>query len=537
VLDNALSAAQVRPLLPGTSNSLTLVTSRRRLLDLDAARVLSLDVLPERDAVGLVEQVIGADRAGAEPEAVRELVRLCGHLPLALRIAAARLRTRPTWTVERLNARLREGRGLLGELGGDRGVAAAFTQSYRDLSPAQQRMFRWLGIAPGPDTSARAAASLFGTDADTAGDLLEDLVDAHLVEQPMPDRYRFHDLLRVYATELTLTADDPSERHAAERRLLDHYLHSGYAAMEQCNPTTIPITLAPLSGGVTPEKFENYDEAHAWLIREYRVLLAAGLRAAEDGFDTHCWQLARTLISHQDRHGHWQDVGTLSLAALDAATRLGDEVGQAHSQRGFAVASARSGRYDDARAHFQQALDHFRALGHEAEQAWSHLNLSSIAGRQSRTEEALDHAREAVTLFEGVGRPPGLGSALNAVAWYSVQLGRFREATDSGHEALRIARENSDRRAEASVLDTIAGAHLRLGEHAVAVEHYLSALALYRDLGERYYEADTLIHLGDAQHTAGDVSAARTTWQSALDILDGLGSSDADQARTRLGRL
>ncbi|HEX8868906.1 MAG TPA: tetratricopeptide repeat protein, partial [Lentzea sp.] len=404
---------------------------------------------------------------------------------------------------------------------------------YRDLSAAQQRMFRWLGLAPGQDTSARAAASLFGTDADTAGDLLEDLVDAHLLEQPMPDRYRFHDLLRVYATELA--ADDPAELRAAQRRLLDHYLHSGYAAMEQCNPTAIPITLAPLADGVTPEKFENYDEAHAWLIREYRVLLAAGLRSAEDGLDTHTWQLARTLISHQDRHGHWQDMATMNRAALDAAARLGDVVGQAHSHRGIAAASARSGRYDDARAHFEQALAHFTAAGDVAEQGWTHLNLSAIAGRQSRTEQALEHARQAVTLFEQAGRPPSLGNALNAVAWYLVKLGRFREATAGGAEALRIARANRDRRAEASVLDTIAGAHLELGEHAQAVEHYESALALYRDLGERYYEADTLIHLGDAQHAAGD--DARATWQSALDILVELGSTDADSVRTRHDRL
>ncbi|MEV6239640.1 BTAD domain-containing putative transcriptional regulator [Lentzea sp. NPDC051838] len=533
VLDNAVSAAQVRPLLPGTSSSLTLVTSRRRLLDLDAARVLSLDVLPERDAIGLLEQVIGAERVQAEPEAVHELVRLCGYLPLALRIAAARLRTRPTWTVERLNARLREGRGLLGELGGDRGVAPAFTQSYRDLSAGQQRMFRWLGLAPGPDTSARAAASLLGTDVDTAGDLLEDLVDAHLLEQPMPDRYRFHDLLRAYATELV--ADDPAELHAAQRRMLDHYLHSGYAAMEQCNPTAIPITLAPLTDGVTPEKFESYDEAHAWLTREYRVLLAAGLRSGEDGFDTHTWQLARTLIPHQDRHGHWQDMAAMSRAALSAAVRLGDRVGQAHSRRGLAVASARSGDYDGARAEFEQALDLFRGLGDQAEEAWSHLNLSAIAGRQSRTEEALEHSRAAVALFEGLGGPPGLGNALNAVAWYLVKLGRFREAVGGGLEALRIARVNLDRRAEASVLDTIAGAHLKLGEHTQAVEHYESALALYRDLGERYYEADTLIHLGDAQHEAGD--DARASWQGALDILDELGSTDADPVRARLDRL
>ncbi|WP_342781542.1 NB-ARC domain-containing protein [Amycolatopsis rhizosphaerae] len=203
VLDNAFDTAQVRPLLPGTARCLALVTSRHRLAELEGAGHLSLDVLSPSQACALFARIVGEDRVVAERDAVQEVVRLCGYLPLAIRSAAVKLRNRPVWTIGYLAGRLREGKRRLAELtAGDRGVTAAFGVSYRNLTREQQRMFRLLGTSPCRDFDTGTAAGLAGVGLETAGALLEDLVDAHMLQEPVPGRYRFLDLMRQYAASL-----------------------------------------------------------------------------------------------------------------------------------------------------------------------------------------------------------------------------------------------------------------------------------------------------------------------------------------------
>ena len=217
VLDDAVSAAQIHPLLPGTIGSVALITSRHRLAELETTLTLSLDVMPSEDAIALFASVVGDDRAMRGAVFLAETVRLCGYLPLAIRIVATRLRTRLAWTVEDLLSRLRQQNGRLTELAiGDRGVAAAFALSYRRLSPDQQRLFRLRGLVPGPDFDSHGAAALTGGDVAETDRLVEQLLDLHLLQQVTAGRYRFHPLVRAYAAELATTSDD--ERDALTRR-------------------------------------------------------------------------------------------------------------------------------------------------------------------------------------------------------------------------------------------------------------------------------------------------------------------------------
>ena len=316
VLDNAASAGHVRPLLPGVSDSLLLITSRRRLTGIDGARVLSLDLLPAEDSVGLFTQVVGG-RADAEPLAVLDVLQLCGFLPLAVRIAAARLLHRPQWTVSYLADRLRDQRRRLTELSAeDRGVAAAFTVSYQQLDSAQQHIFRLLGLHPGRDFDARAAAVLAGVTPEQAEALLEDLLDAHMLLQHEPGRYTFHDLLREHARATASAEETAAARHDALTRLLDHYTQAAAAAISMLYPfidrhrTRVPTPATPAAslGGTA--------ETARWLDAERANLIAACTHAAEHDWPAHASQLAATLFPYLYSYGHHTAALTLHTEAL-----------------------------------------------------------------------------------------------------------------------------------------------------------------------------------------------------------------------------
>ncbi|TCO54195.1 ATP-binding protein [Actinocrispum wychmicini] len=239
VLDDAADANQVRHLLPGTAGCLTVVTSRRRLVGLDAAYTLSLDVLPRNDAVALFGRALGDDRARRDPVAVADVVRMCGHLPLAVRLTTSRLRTRPVWTVADLADRMRNGRRLSEMAAEDRGVAAAFTVSYQHLSPDLRRVFRLVGMLPGEEFGADVVAALAGCGRDEAERSLEELLDVHLLRQPTAGRYRLHELLRHHAYLLAHETETADERRAAVARVFQYYLKSAKNTADSTGPDTI----------------------------------------------------------------------------------------------------------------------------------------------------------------------------------------------------------------------------------------------------------------------------------------------------------
>jgi tetratricopeptide (TPR) repeat protein len=552
VLDNAREAAQVRPLLPGSPGCFVVVTSRARLTSLiaaEGARPLTVDLLSVAEAGELLARRLGPARVAAEPGPVEEIIALCARLPLALSVVAARAAMHPGFSLAALAEELRRTRGGLqafegGEVSDD--VRTVFSWSYQRLDTAHARLFRLLGLHPGPDVTAAAAASLAGLDIAPVRRALAELARCHLVAEQVPGRFGFHDLLRAYATELVGTHETDGEQSAARQRMLDHYLHTAHRANLLLHPRWDPITLSAPLPGVVAEQPADHAGALAWFEAEYAVLLAAVQLAATTGPPTHAWQLPRTLAEFSVRRGHWADWAAAENTALSAARRHGDKPGQARAHRGLGRALAWLGRYGEAHDHLQQAVDLFAELGDAAGQAGSHNVISVVFEHQGSAAEALAHAQRALDLVRDLDSPQGLAHALNNVGWYHALLGRPEQALPHCRQALVLYRQVGDRSGESKTLDSLGYAHHLLGQYDQAVAYFQQAIPISREVGDRHSQAARLNHLADARHAAGDRDAAREAWKQALDILDqlgvvragiGPGFPDADEINAKLHHL
>jgi tetratricopeptide (TPR) repeat protein len=543
LLDNAGDPGQVRPLLPGSPGCPVLVTSRSQLTGLvaaEGARLLSLDVLSEADACELLAGRLGAQRVMAEPAAATELAGLCAGLPLALSIAAAHAAARPSFPLAALSAELRSEEGRLDALGTpDAGssVREVLSWSCRQLSGPAARMFRLLGMHPGPDISAPAAASLAGVPVPQARRALAELTGAHLVAEPALGRFSFHDLLRAYAGELARTQDTAAERHAAIHRVLDHYVTTANTAYPLLYPARDPLILQQAGPAITPEPMVGRDQARAWFAAEHQVLLAAAAQAAAAGFDAHAWQLPAVLSEFLDRQGHWHDLAVTQQSALAAATRRGDLDGQAHAHHGLAMACLRFGRYDEGRAHLRHAMDAFRQIGDRARQARSRIFLGTAFGQQGHYGAAWRQTGRALGMYRDLGHLPGQAHALTNLGWHATALGEYRAALSCCQRALGLHRELGNALGEAHTWDYLGYTRDHLGDHADAIACYRRALCLLHEVGDRSEQAGVLTRLGDAHRALGDRPAAREAWQQALGVLDDLRHPDAGQVESRLDGL
>ncbi|GAB3976758.1 tetratricopeptide repeat protein [Plantactinospora veratri] len=473
-----------------------------------------------------------------EPVAVAEIVDRCSRLPLALAIVAARAAGNPRFPLESFAAELRHAdQGLDGFRAGSpaTNIRTVFSWSYHTLSPAAARLFRLLALTPGPSITAPAAASLAAEPADRLRPALAELAAAHLVAEVAPGRYAWHDLLRAYAVELA-GGDPAEERQAAERRLLDHYLHTARAADRLLWPQRDPIAIAPPCDGVVAERLVDQQSALAWFAAEHAVLLDVVARAVDTGSDAPAWQLAWTLVNFFDHRGHWDDWLATVGRVMPALDRLGDRSAQAHAHRLLGAAYVRLRRHDDARAAYRRALDLFGELGDTVGEAFTHRSLGWLAERQGDPAGALRADLRALRLFQQVGHLDGQASALNSVGWCQALLGRHREAIEHCEQALLLHRKNGNRGGEASALDSLGYAHHLLGDHAAAVGYLRQAVELCRELGQWTQEAESLHRLGDAQYAAGAVPEARLAWRAALAIFDRLGRPEAGTVRDKLDR-
>ncbi len=541
LLDNARDTAQVLPLLPGTPGCLVLITSRNRLTGLIAAagaQPLPLDLFTEVEAEALLARRLGAARLAAEPQATRDIITACARLPLALTLVAARVAAQPAFPLATLAGQLRGTHARLNALAGQDGPAAdvrsVFSWSFRQLGDPAARLFRLLGLHPGPHVTAAAAASLAGSPLSQVRPLLAELTSSHLLAEPTPGRYVFHDLLRAYATEQAVAVDTEADRRTAVHRLLDHYLHTAQAAAWLLHWVRIPTVLAREQPGVTLADLPDVGQALAWFIAEQPVLLAAVYQAASAGFDTHAWQLPLSIEMYFDWQGHWHEWAAAGHTALAAARRLADPRSQAFAHRCLAGAYIRLGRPAEAVDHARQALDLFEALGDRVGQAYTHLTFDRALERQGCHLEALQHDQQALQLFRAVGHRDGQARALNAIGWYHALLGDHREALSCCQQALTLFQETGDRQGEAATWDSLGLTHSHLGQHAEALDCYRQAVELFRELGAHYYEASSLAALGDAQHAANHPVDARDAWRKALAILEQLAHPDAEAVRNKL---
>ncbi|WP_320065749.1 AfsR/SARP family transcriptional regulator [Micromonospora sp. RTGN7] len=543
LLDNARDDEQVRPLLPGSSGSLVVVTSRNRLTGLvvsDGARPVTLDLLAPAESRELLGRRLGRGRAGTEPAALNEIVRRCAGLPLALAIVAARAVGEPDVPLAALATELRDTNAdrLAALETGDPATDArvVFSWSYRALDAESARLFRLLGLHPGPDVAQPAVASLAGLPPARVGPLLVGLARANLLTERVPGRYAMHDLLRAYASELCHEADPEAERAAARSRLFDHYLHATHAADHLLDPYRLarPATLPAPEPGVTVGDRPDHAWATGWLAAERHVLLAAVEQAAGTGLDRHAWMLAAALTTYLDRSGHWPELAAAHRTALAAARRRGDLPGQALAHRGLAIACTWLGDHEAAHRHYRRDLELYRELGDDTGRAHTHLGVSWVLARQGRLRAALDETRRALDLYRAAGYRVGQAKALNNLGWMHARVGEGGPALSCCREALRLHEETGDRHGAALTWDSLGYVHHGLGDHRRAADCYLRALALHRELGDRYDEAEVLDNLGDTERAAGDLAAARRAWLAASAIFDELRHPDADRPRAKL---
>ncbi|HEX6196682.1 MAG TPA: tetratricopeptide repeat protein [Jiangellaceae bacterium] len=541
LLDNASDAKQVRPLLPGTPGCLVVVTSRSQMSGLataEGAHTLTLDLPTVTEARQLLARRLGADRVAAEPDATDEIIARCGQLPLALAVVASRAATHPGFPLRVFADDLHQSGGNLDaftDADATADVRAVFSWSYDTLNAQAARLFRLLGLHPGPDFTTAAAASLAGIPVQEVREQLNELIRAHLINEHVPGRYTFHDLLRAHASELAHHHDTEPDRRAAQHRLLDHYLLTAYNAAMLLNPHREPINLAQPQPGATLETINDRANALSWFATEHRLLGAATAQAASIGFYTHAWQLAWCLVDFFRRQGHWHDWAATHHTALDAARKLADPLAQALTHRTLASAHQHLGHDDDALGHLLDALDRFDELGDQAGQAHTHMEICILFERQCQYHEAFSHARLALDLYRATGDLGGEATALNGMGWLHVQLGDHRQAIRLCRQALALQQKIGDIPYEAATWDSLGYAHHHLDQHQQAITCYQRALELVRDLGDRYREADVLTRLGDSHQAAGETDLAREAWKHAFDILEDLDHPDAEQVQTKIG--
>jgi tetratricopeptide (TPR) repeat protein/transcriptional regulator with XRE-family HTH domain len=524
ICDNASSAAQVRPLIPGTGGGLVIITSRTNLRSLDDARVLPLRTPPEREAVELFRTVAGTGHSADDP-ALAEVVRLCGFLPLAVRIIAARLSRRPALKLADIVAELRHENDRLANLQDEeRSVTAVFQSSLRSLpDPAERLLFQRLSLIPGPDFDAYAAASLTGAGYRETRQLLESLLDHNLLLQQIPGRYQFHDLVRAYAR--THSVPDAAR---ATSNLLDYYLYVARIAdqaFERGLPRPgIPGTSVPGAGipGTTTRQrrpaavpeLTTSAQAQAWLAAELTNLNAAAHLAARRRRPDVTIGLSAALSDYLRAYGPWPRALALHVAALRAATEVRDAHGQASALRGIGGVQSRTGEIRESKTMLGQAVDIYRQLGDRHGQARALIEFG-IAQRVSGDTECLATFTEALAIYRELGDRHGQAAALNELGSVRWQTGPISEAQRHLLSALRIFRELGNRQGQAAALLYLGNVQLVMGELGPAEESLTEAGAIGRELGQPVLVANSQLYLGDVQRAAGLLDDAEKSLSSA----------------------
>jgi DNA-binding SARP family transcriptional activator/tetratricopeptide (TPR) repeat protein len=533
VLDNAKDAAQVRPLLPGTSSCAVLVTTRNRTSELASIRYVDLNVLEDPEALELFARIVGEERAAAEPDATAEILVACAGLPLAVRICAARLAARTNWRIATLAARLRNEQRRLDELKiGDLEVRSSFQVSYdsiRTLShggdPA--RAFRLLGLWPGESVSLQAAAALLGEPDDDVAEMLESLFDVNLLESPAPDWYRFHDLLKVYAQERAQAEEPEAARDEAVSRLLRWYLDTARAAADTVSPQRYQVRYEPEASGHPPLAFADMEAALAWYDDERANIVVATRQAAAVGLHEVACRLPPTLFPLFNRRNNWADCVTANRVAVESAAKTGDRLGEAWALNTLGFALVKLGD-PEAFAHLERAL----AVRQEFGDTWGEAQTAIALGEghlrmHGAGEDALRYLRRAVDLLEPMG-PVSLRSvALNNLGEIYFGLGDLDAAADCYLQARDIGREISGH-AEGHALANLGRVYMRQQRLGEAVAMLKEALSRNRASGDRGGEAEGLLGLAAAQAETGDRTGARASLTEALKIFEQTG--DHEQA-------
>ncbi|WP_159327122.1 AfsR/SARP family transcriptional regulator [Streptomyces tendae] len=574
LLDNARDAAQVRPLLPGTDGCAALVTARVRMVDLAGAHLVDLDVMSPEEALALFTKIVGEERVASEREAALDVVGACGFLPLAIRIAASRLAARRTWTVSVLAAKLADERRRLDELqAGDQAVEATFELGYGQLEPAQARAFRLLGLADGPDISLAAAAAVLDLPAHDTEDVLESLVDTSLLESAAPGRYRFHDLVRLYARACAERDENPpSEREAALSRLLDFYLATatGVYAIERPGDRLVDGLEPTEYPGLT---FTEGSAALDWLYTEAAPLLACVRQAAESprlrravdllwaakdltesGANSHQYEttargmceatraVGDTLAEGRARtvltdvllvSGRIPQAEQESRLAMRLAESVDDAVAVSWVANSLGLICLHQGRHTDSKPFFERAIAGYRALANRPPEATALCNLSRAHLGAGDVAQAVDFARRGLDAHAEFGRTVRLANSHYALGIALNRADRHTEALGHFSEGLTIFTAHRQRLWEGTTNYRIAEVHLAAQRPAQAAQHAEQALALGCIGGDRM-QGNVLTLLGRALSGLEQTDRAKACWSKALRLYEQEGAEEASEARALL---
>jgi tetratricopeptide (TPR) repeat protein/transcriptional regulator with XRE-family HTH domain len=538
VFDDAIGTGQIAPLLPGTGQSLVLVTSRRHLTALEDAQVISLDVLPPGEAAALLVRL--AARPGLTPQdtAVATICRLCGYLPLAIGMLARQLHHHPTWTPRGLAADLAAARDRLDLMTAENvSVAAGFDVSYADLTDEHRRLFRRIGLHPGSDIDAYAAAALDGCPLTVARRRLAVLYEHYLLTEPAAGRYRLHDLLREHAHTLAFKEDTDTDRDQTLGRLMDYYARTAALAdlyltrHTRPAPEQTPDAALPVSPRLT-----DGAAALAWARTERTNLLACLDQAAHAGDLARVAALTAGVAGLLRRDGPWADAITRHNAAVRALRQSGDRLGLANALSDLGEAHRWTGDYPDASEALEEALTIYRDLGNLLGQANTLNYLAAIRLAGGDYQCAAQLQEEGLAAARAVGDRRGQAGILNYLGVTRQLTGDFPGAAQAQEEALVIYRELGDRRGVGNALNNLGGVCRFIGDYQGAARAQEEALVIYRDLGDRYGEANALYYLGIVRRAAGDLPAAARTLDDALAIYRDLGSKTGEgNALSNLG--
>ncbi|MFE0792426.1 AfsR/SARP family transcriptional regulator [Streptomyces mutabilis] len=574
LLDNARDAAQVRPLLPGAEGCAALVTSRVRMVDLAGAHLVDLDVMSPEEALTLFTKIVGEERVASEREAALDVVGACGFLPLAIRVAASRLAARRTWTVSVLAAKLADERRRLDELrAGDLAVKATFELGYGQLEPAQARAFRLLGLADGPDISLAAAAAVLDLPAEDTEDLLESLVDTSLLESAAPGRYRFHDLVRLYARACAERDEHPpSERGAALSRLLDFYLATaaGVYAIERPGDRLVDDLEATEYPGL---RFDDGQSALDWLYTESAALLACVRQAsgtarlrravdllwaardlAESGANSRQYEATAMAVREATQavgdtraegrarialtgfllvSGRIEQASAEARLSMECAAAAADPTAESWAAQDRGLIALHQHRYSDGKRFFDQAIDGFRAAGNGLCEATALCNLSRAYMGMGNTAKAVEFAQNGLAVHIEVGSTMRLANGHYALGVALTTAGRHIDALAQFSRALTIFLDHRQRLWAGSTHFRIAEAHIASRRPAQAAQHAEQALALGCIGGDRM-RGHVLKLLGQALSDLGQVDRGRACWQEALNLYEANGAPEADAVRSLL---
>ncbi|MEU1527087.1 tetratricopeptide repeat protein [Nocardia rhamnosiphila] len=539
VLDDAFDHAQVEPLLPGTGSCLTLITSRRHLTALDNAVPLALDVLDPPAAVDLFLTL--AHRPAVtddERAAVETIVALCGYLPLAIVLLAGRLAHHPAWNILGLADDFAAAHDRLDQLeAGPRAVRVAFTTSYQDLAVEHQRMFRHLGLHPGADFDAHAAAALSDMPVREARIQLEAFYTDHLVEETQPGRYRLHDLVRAYA-RTKAHADPTTGTAGAIERLMDYYRDSATAAdwyVARSTRPTIHSATAPRSP--IARQFDDETQALAWMRMERENLLACLDQAAEHS-PWRVVELTEVLAGLFECDGPLVQATTLHEYALITARHLEDRLGEANCLTNLGRVREWNGDYSQAAGLYEQALTHYRHLGSRIGQANSLANLGSVRRLTGDYVRAADLHQQALDLYRALGNRVGEAYTLMILGLTHSETSDYAESADLYRHALVLYRQLGNRIGEATTLANLGQVLKHTGTYAESVDLHQQALALFREIRHRPGEADVLTTLGSVKRILGDDPEAVRLYQAAMEIFHETGNRLGQAiALTELGDL